>query len=124
MTHEIPSGIAYLATPYSRYPRGTSEAFKDASKIAAQLLCAGLKVYSPIAHTHPIAVYGALDLLDHSIWLPFDEAMMEVASVLIVAQLEGWEESKGVAHEVKFFADRGKPIYDLDPRSLMMKRRA
>lgn len=114
------SGIAYLATPYSRYRPGQVQAHKDACKIAAHLVCAGIKVYSPIAHTHPIAVHGALDLLDHAIWLPFDEAMMEASSVLIVAHLEGWNESIGIAHEVKFFEERGRPIYDLDPRSLMM----
>lgn len=118
------SGIAYLATPYSRYPNGgPSAAFKDACKIAAHLVCAGIKVYSPIAHTHPIAVHGALDLLNHAIWLPFDEAMMEVSSVLIVAQMDGWEDSVGIAHEVKFFEERNRPIYDLDPRSLEMTLR-
>lgn len=123
MTPAIPSGIAYLATPYSRYRYGHVQAHKDACKLAAHLVCAGIKVFSPIAHTHPIAVHGALDLLDHAIWLPLDEAMMEAAAVLIVAHMEGWDESSGVAHEVKFFEMRGKPIYDLDPRSLMMVRR-
>lgn len=118
-----PNDLAYLATPYSRYKGGPDQAFKDAAKLAAHLLCAGLKVYSPICHTHPIAVFGALDLLDHSIWLPFDEAMMEAAGVLIVAHLDGWDESFGIAHEVKFFEAAGKPIYDLDPRTLQMVRR-
>ncbi len=120
---EIPTGIAYLATPYSRYPGGIEKAFKDAAKLAGHLLCAGIKVYSPICHTHPIAIYGALDALDHSIWLPFDEAMMEAADALIVAHMEGWEESRGLAHEVRFFEDAGKPIYDLDPVMLVMTRR-
>lgn len=120
----FPAGIAYLATPYSKFKPDPAAAFRAACKIAAHLVCAGIKVYSPIAHTHPIAVHGALDLLDHAIWLPFDEAMMEASSVLIVAHLEGWNESIGIAHEVKFFEERGRPIYDLDPRSLMMVRRA
>lgn len=122
--NEIPTGIAYLATPYTRYKGGNIErAFKDACKIAAHLLCAGVKVYSPIAHTHPIAIFGALDALDHAIWLPFDEAIMEVSSVLIVAHMDGWDESRGIEHEVKFFEDAGKPIYDLDPKTMVMTRR-
>lgn len=116
--------LCYLATPYSKYFGGDLErAFIDASKLAAKLLVAGIKVYSPIAHTHPLAVYGELDPLDHSIWLPFDEAMMSAADILIVAQMPGWQESKGIAHEIKFFETRGKPIYDLDPATMVMTKR-
>lgn len=123
--NEHPSGVglAYLATPYTRYPAGIERAFTDAAKLAARLLHAGVKVYSPIAHTHPLAVYGDLDPLDHSIWLPFDEAMMAKADVLIVARMEGWAASKGIAHEIQYFADRHKPIFDLDPVTLTMTRR-
>src|SRR3990167_1959103 len=60
--------IGYLATPYTRYPAGIRAAFADAAKLAARLLVTGLKVYSPITHTHPLAIYGHLDPLDHAIW--------------------------------------------------------
>jgi hypothetical protein len=115
--------LAYLATPYSKFTEGPEAAFRAACRLSAKLLCAGVTVYSPIAHTHPIAKFGALDLLDHSIWLPFDEAMMGAAKVLIVARMPGWEESVGIAHEIKFFKERSKPIYDLDPDTLHMVRR-
>jgi Domain of unknown function (DUF1937) len=119
----IPDGLAYLATPYSRFAGGIDKAYKDACKLAAHLLIAGVKVYSPIAHTHGIAIYGALDALDPSIWIPFDEAMMAAADVLIVAHLEGWDESIGIEHEIRFFEAAGKPIFDLDPKTVIMKRR-
>lgn len=116
--------LCYLATPYSKYMGGNLDrAFVDASKLAALLLVAGVKVYSPIAHTHPLAMHGNLDPLDHDIWLPFDEAMMHAATVLIVAHMEGWRESKGIAHEIAFFRRRDKPIFDLDPDTLTMTRR-
>jgi nucleoside 2-deoxyribosyltransferase len=115
--------LCYLATPYSKYRPSIEAAFIDASKLAATLLRAGVKVYSPIAHTHPIAVYGKIDPLDHAIWLPFDEAMMDIANVLIVARMDGWEASRGIAHEVDFFTRQGKPVYDLCPKSLIMTRR-
>lgn len=116
-------GLAYLATPYTRYKGGIEQAFRDAAKLAAQLMRAGIKVYSPIAHTHPLAIHGNIDPLDHSIWLPFDHAMMRAADVLIVAHMDGWQKSKGIAHEVAFFEECRKPIFDLDPRSLVMTRR-
>jgi hypothetical protein len=117
------SPLCYLATPYSKYQGGITKAFEDAAALAARLMLAGLKVYSPIAHTHPLAIYGGINPLAHDVWLPFDEAMMDVAHVLIVARMEGWQESKGIAHEVDFFADRFKPIFDLDPMTLTLSRR-
>ena len=108
--------LCYLATPYSKYKGGDlNAAFKDAAKLAAELLAVGIKVYSPIAHTHPLALFSDLDPLDHSIWLPFDEAMMTAADALVVAHMDGWAESYGIAHEVKFFDDQRKPIFDLNP---------
>jgi hypothetical protein len=119
----VANSLAYLATPYSKWKLGPEDAFIEASKLAARLLVSGVKVYSPIAHTHPLAVYGKLDPLDHSIWLPFDEAMMEAANILIVAHMDGWHESKGIAHEIDFFERAGKPIFDLNCETLSMFKR-
>lgn len=115
--------LVYLATPYTKYPPGRQLAFRHASALAAKLLEQGVKVYSPIAHTHPLAEYSGLDPLDHSIWLPFDETMMEAADALCVAHMEGWTESYGVQHEIGVFIDAGKPIFDLEPASLAATRR-
>jgi len=117
------SPLCYLATPYSKYTPGIAKAFEDAAALAARLMQAGVKVYSPIAHTHPLAIYGGIDPLAHDVWLSFDEAMMDVANVLIVAHMDGWRESKGIAHEVDFFAIAAKPIFDLNPDTLTMARR-
>lgn len=106
--------LVYLATPYSKYYAGIENAFRDASALAARLLKLGVNVYSPIAHTHPLAIYGDIDPLDHGIWLPFDQAMMTAAHGLVVAQMRGWRESKGVLHEIKFFAEAQKPVFYLD----------
>jgi nucleoside 2-deoxyribosyltransferase len=95
-------------------------AFRDASKLTAQLLRAGLKVYSPIAHTHPVAIYGELDPLDHGIWLPFDAAIMDKADALLVAHMDTWDKSFGIAHEINVFKAADKPIYHLDPDSLTL----
>lgn len=115
--------LCYLASPYSKYPSGHVQAFIDVSRIAAKLMVAGIKCYSPIAHSHPIATFGNIDPFDHKIWLPFEERMMDLASVLIVARLEGWEKSFGVAHEIEFFERRGRPIHDLNPETMTMTRR-
>ena len=116
--------LAYLATPYTKYPGGVYYAFRDAAALVAQLLHAGVNAYSPIAHTHPVAIYGGLDPLDHEIWLPFDELMMSRCDSLIVAHMPTWETSKGIAHEIAFFERAGKPIFDLDTETLQMVKRS
>src|SRR4051812_46172721 len=103
--------LIYVGTPYTMYRGGIEAAFVRACGHAANLLRAGLKVYSPIAHGHSIAVNGGIDPLDHSIWLPFDAAIMAKSGAIIVVMMEGWDRSAGVAHEVKTFRDAGKPVF-------------
>lgn len=116
------AGLCYLATPYSKFPAGIDNAFKVACRLTAELIRVGIKVYSPIAHTHPIALYGQIDPLDHDIWMPFDTAMMDKADALLIAQMESWEISKGIAIEVDYFLLNGKPIFYLNPQSLHVER--
>ena len=115
--------LVYLATPYTKYPAGIHQAFADAAELAARLLTLGVRIYSPIAHCHPLSLYGNLDPLDHATWIPFDEAMMAAAEILVVAHMLGWEESKGVAHEIDFFTRAGKPVFHLDPDFLQVTKR-
>jgi hypothetical protein len=106
--------LVYLASPYTKYPAGFHMAAVDAACIAANLMREGVKIYSPIAHTHPLALYGNLDPLDHSIWLPFDETIMNLADACCVAaDMTGWETSFGVGHEISHFWKREKPVYRL-----------
>lgn len=113
--HLLYPNLCYLATPYSKYPAGMESAFVNAATIAGDLLAKyKINVYSPIAHTHPMAEYAGLDHGDHGIWLPFDELMMRRCDVILVATvMEGWDTSKGVAHEIAFFLKEKKPVFHL-----------
>lgn len=111
--------LAYLATPYSKYCKGIDVAFEHAAALAAKLLIKGVKVFSPITLTHPMAIYGHIDPLDHKIWIPFDETMMRMADALIVAMMDGWRESFGIAHEIRYFTGDNKPVVYLDPETLI-----
>lgn len=115
--------LVYLATPYSKYSFGLERAFEDAAALAATMLRIGIKIYSPIVHCHPVGRFGNLDPLDHSIWLPFDEAMMRASAALLIAHMPGWRESKGIAHEIDFFTRERKPIFDFVPETMVMTRR-
>ena len=111
----------YLGTPYSRYEMGLNMAFAHASRLAGQMLKKGVQVYSPIAHTHPIAMFGEIDPLDHEIWLPFDRTMWELSSAMVVGMLPGWKESYGVAKEIEYFNSVNKPLYSIDPETLVVE---
>ena len=110
--------LIYVGTPYTKYPAGIEAAFVDACKLMARLLKAGLRVYGPISHTHPIAIHGGIDPLDLGVWLPFDAAMMHKADAMIVAMMTGWENSTGVMHEIDAFVRASKPIAYLEPSDL------
>lgn len=103
--------LVYLASPYSKYPAGHTVAFRHVSRAAGRLITNGVHCYSPIAHTHPIAVHGKCDKLDHKIWLPLDMKIAAVCDALLIADMEGWEDSYGVTFEVDMFLDTNRPVY-------------
>lgn len=105
----------YLASPYSKYPHGINAAHADICREAALLVKSGIPVYSPIAHTHPIALNGDIDPFDHNIWLEADRAFMDAAKAIIVCQMEGWESSYGVSFEIQAFRAAGKPVFFMVP---------
>ena len=105
----------YLATPYTKYPGGLEVAYRDASIQAAMLIEAGIYVFCPIAHSHPIAVHGGLPTCDHKLWLAFDECMMSCAQGMIQCRLEGWDQSYGMDFEKRWFERLGKPVIPMEP---------
>jgi len=112
------ASLLYVATPYTRYPDGHDEAFRQAAAITGRLMMDGLRVYSPITHGHPLSLYGGVPFTDHDVWLPFDRAMMSKADALIVAKMTDWHKSEGIDHEIRFFMTDGKPVYFLDPTTM------
>ncbi|HCE08748.1 MAG TPA: hypothetical protein DEQ40_09145 [Oxalobacteraceae bacterium] len=110
--------FVYVATPYSKYDGGLDAAFVEACKATAELIRRGIAAYSPIAHTHPVAIHGCIDPLDHDRWMALDAAMMDAASELYVIKMPGWDQSKGVAIEIETFRAAGKPIRFLSWQTL------
>lgn len=110
-----PTRYWYLATPYSKYPGGIYSAFRGACQNTALLIRAGVATFSPIAHTHPIAIESGMDPLDHGIWLPLDAPMMDAARGLIVCMMTGWDTSYGVGVEIEAFKRVRKPVIYMTP---------
>ena len=93
--------LVYLATPYSsKDPAIKEERFQKVNKVAAKLIANGEIVFSPISHTHPIALAGELPG-GWEFWDEFDRTYLKCCYKLYVLMLDGWEESTGVQAEIK-----------------------
>lgn len=108
----------YVGTPYSNYPGGLEDAFDMACFQTAFLAKAGLSVYSPIAHTHPIARYCNVSPTDHAFWMRFDAPLVAACGGLIVVMAKSWSTSRGIAHEITEFKKANKPIVYMTPGCL------
>ena len=111
---EIPAlvdgGLVYLASPYSDpSPEVREHRFKEACKAAAMLMSHGINIFSPIAHTHPIAEFGLPK--DWEFWEAFDRLYLEASKGMIVLNLPGYLESKGVQAEIGIMKEMGKPVW-------------
>lgn len=101
--------LYYLASPYSDDDPCTMEdRFNRVCKAAAELFSQGHFVFSPIAHTHPIAKYGLPK--GFQAYAEYDRMMLGKCDELIVLRLEGWENSKGIAEEIKHAKNKKIPI--------------
>lgn len=108
-------GFWYLSTPYSKYPAGRSAAYHEAANQAALLIEAGLEVFCPISHSHTVSDYLDPDNDNHDTWMRVDDPFIRAATGLIVCKMEGWEESVGVAEEMRRFKAQDKPIIYMEP---------
>lgn len=99
----------YLACPYSDpNPIVRDGRFEAANKVAASLMKEGRFIFSPISHTHPIALYGLPKGWDY--WQRYDLVFIQQCEKVIVLMLPGWKESIGVQREIEIAKRLEKPI--------------
>jgi hypothetical protein len=107
--------LIYLGSPYSKFTGGLHQAFTEICQIAGKLISNQIKIYSPIAHCHPIALAADLDPLDHRIWVAHNHPIEVRCDALIITCMDGWRKSQGLAIEYHDFRLRDAPIYLLKP---------
>lgn len=102
--------IVYLCVPYSHPDENVRNMRADiADRLAARLMERGNIVFSPISHSHRIAPnIGNCNQTDF--WIKQDLPFLEIADVVVVAMLDGWEESKGIKIELEHAKKRGIPV--------------
>ena len=107
--------LVYLASPHSHPLKSVRDyRFQMACKAAGILMAQGMIVFSPIAHSHPIAdLCGIHEEWEY--WQKFDRVFIGVSRALIVLCLDGWKESVGVQAEIKIAKELGIPVDYLWP---------
>ena len=106
--------LIYLACPYSHKDSEIMQnRFLAINKIAAKLMADGYYVFSPISHTHPIALAGTLPR-GWEFWKGYDTVIIKNCKCVLVAMLDGWGTSTGVQAEIQIAKDLGIPVEYLD----------
>lgn len=121
--------FSYVASPYTHENRAILEA-RHAVTMAytAYMLHNKKLVFSPIVHCHPTADFAKISN-KFGFWKKYNFTMLKQASKLIVLELPGWKDSKGVGEEIAYAEGLGikierhswEEIYDVIMRYPTMK---
>ena len=110
----MPRVLTYLACPYSHHDPAIRRArFEIACRVAGLLMNRGKTVFSPISHTHPIAIHCNL-ALGWGAWEKFDTAYLTCSKEMYVLTIKGWVESTGVQSEIAIAKKLNIPITYID----------
>lgn len=109
------SGYVYLSSPYTHPDPAVREArFKAACQAAANLMLRGRNIFSPIAHSHPVDLELG-EPQSGEFWKKQDVPLLRHADAMIVLQLPGWLESKGIAWEIDMARSLNIPVEFMEP---------
>ena len=104
--------LVYLASPYTHEnPDILIQRFHEAVDCCGWLMnnVKNTCFYSPIAHTHPIALRCQLPIF-WEFWKQFDECMLSRCSEIWVLKIDGWDKSTGVKAELEIARKFGLPV--------------
>lgn len=114
----MPKPLIYLAAPYSHRDPDIRYSRFDAACKAAATIIRGDKhlVFSPISHSHPIALIGGLNTT-YDCWREYNITMLSKCDQFWVLSLDGWMTSQGVLDELSFARKICTPCYLRDPQN-------
>lgn len=113
-TKIMTKSLIYLAVPYSHPDTSVrDQRFEAVNRVAARLMREGYHIFSPISHTHPIAMAGDLPT-GWDFWEKYDTAILQCCQKLIVLRLDGWQQSAGVRGEIAIAIGLEIPIEYID----------
>lgn len=104
------SKLIYIASPYSHELDDVRVSnFRLVSKLAAKMVAEGNIVISPITYGHVLLDYHAMPS-DWDFWKNFCLSFLERCDEIIVYQMPGWENSRGILEEIEFSKSKGIKI--------------
>ncbi len=101
--------MIYLASPYSHNDSTVREhRYREACRAVVHLLRQGCMVFSPVVHSHPLVAFGLPS--DWAFWERVDREHLKRCDDVVVLTLDGWQESVGLAAEIRIATELGKPF--------------
>jgi len=110
------AGYFYLASPYTHEDQTVMvRRYEWVRDVAAFLSRSGLYCFSPIAHSHDMAIANRMPT-NFEFWDDWNRCMIRGSCGIIVLKMQGWELSKGVKAEIAYAREISKPVlYMGDP---------
>ena len=111
-------GLVYLAAPYSDPSENKRNLRREViNQVTADLIKMGNVIFSPITHNAGLALIYDMPV-NFSFWEEYDRLFVEKADTLVVLNLPGWKDSRGVTQEIAWAKEQTTPIVHLDPWGL------
>jgi hypothetical protein len=105
----------YLASPYTHAdPAIRLFRYHEVMRATAWCLCNNIYVYSPILHTHQLAIDHDLPF-SHEFWEAYNRIMIDASAGVLILDIDGVYESKGVNGEYNYALRTEKRIEILRP---------
>ena len=112
----------FFSTPYTLYRRGLHGAYLDACDVGARVVDRyKITLISPILNSHGMAFHGILPAKDGKFWKRFNAPILEACGGCLVAKMDGWEESVGIANEILDSRAAKKMVVFVDPITLELE---
>jgi Domain of unknown function (DUF1937) len=109
--------MIYIASPYtSKDPTIMTYRYMKVREFTAEGLKEGFILYSPIVHCHPMAEAHNMPR-DFQFWSDYNIQMISASKEVIILQLPGWEESRGIVEEISYCKSAEIPILSWTPES-------
>lgn len=100
----------YLASPYNHPDWDVmTENFNQVSELAADCVSKGYVVFAPITYGHTLVGFKSMTT-DQEFWMGLCLTFLERADELWVYQMPGWDNSYGIAAEIKYAQEHNIPI--------------
>lgn len=119
--------MVYLGMPYTHPEANIRQGRFDAiNEIAASIMMGTFTEsyvvpFSPISCSHPVAEYLPPKTESWAFWQQMDLPFLGKCDELWIIKFQGWEDSEGLAGEIRYAIDNNIPIKSFEPEHFFVK---